>query len=68
MKASLFDRFLGFAQIVDTDYKGHLILYSCMNEVQPNMKSEYVMIASRDPNVPNKSRVSFLELANKKIT
>jgi GR25 family glycosyltransferase involved in LPS biosynthesis len=33
------------------------IVYTCLKEDSPGMKSEYVMIAARDPNLTNKQRV-----------
>ena len=53
MRSFLFDKLLGFSEVIDTDYKQHLILYTCLNEEEPGMKSEYVLIASRDPNLTN---------------
>jgi hypothetical protein len=50
--------------VIDTNYKDHLIVYTCLKEDTPGMKSEYVMIAARDPNLTNKQRVQMLEVAN----
>ena len=64
LRSFLFDKLLGFSEVIDTNYKDHLILYTCLNEKTPGMKSEYVMIAARDPNLTNQQRVKMLEVAN----
>ena len=53
LRSFLFDKMLGFSQVIDTNYDQHLILYTCLNEETPGMKSEYVLIAARDPNLTN---------------
>ena len=64
LRSFMFDKLLGFSQVIDTNYKDHLIVYTCLKEDTPGMKSEYVMIAARDPNLTNKQRVQMLEVAN----
>jgi hypothetical protein len=67
LKGYLFNKFLGFMQVVDTNYE-FAIFYSCQNEITPGMKSEYVLIAHRDPNLNNKHRVETLNVAHRKIS
>jgi hypothetical protein len=32
LRSFLFDKLLGFSEVIDTNYKDHLILYTCLNE------------------------------------
>ena len=56
----MFDYLISLEQVVDTDYKNFLILYSCLDVPGVGMKNEKVYIHSRDPNITDKLEIGQL--------
>ena len=64
----MFDYLISLEQVVDTDYKNFLILYSCLDVPGVGMKNEKVYIHSRDPNITDDARNKLVQFANEKIS
>jgi hypothetical protein len=52
----MFDYLITLGQVVDVDYKNHVIFYTCIDIPGVGMKNEKVYIHSRNPNIKDDER------------